>query len=99
MAEYTRASPYYESKTFGGFLDVMTPRRVPSSPMDSLYEIPTIYNYRPDRLAFELYGNEELWWVFAVRNPDTIKDPIFDFKAGAKIYIPRRDSLESALGV
>lgn len=99
MAEYTRASPYYDTKKFGSFLDVMTSRRVPASVTDTYYEIPSIYNYRPDRLAYELYGNEELWWVFAVRNPNTIKDPIFDFKTGTKIYLPRKDSLEAALGI
>jgi len=29
-----------------------------------------------------------LWWVFALRNPDVIKDPIRDFKTGVVIIVP-----------
>ena len=47
------------------------------------------FDKRPDLLAFELYGSARLWWVFAHYNRDTLKDPIFDFKAGVKIVVPK----------
>jgi hypothetical protein len=37
--------------------------------------------------------------VFAMRNPNIIKDPIFDFKAGRTIFIPKSDNLMTALGI
>ena len=50
-------------------------------------------------LAFDLYGDSALWWVFKARNPNAIDDPIFDFQAGMKIYIPNKGTLEAELGV
>lgn len=48
------------------------------------------YNQRPDLLAHKLYGNAKLWWIFAEFNPDTLVDPIMDFKSGIKITVPTR---------
>ena len=47
------------------------------------------FNLRPDLLAQELYGSARLWWVFVHYNRDKLKDPIFDFKAGIKIVVPK----------
>ena len=66
---------------------------------DVVYEIEPQYNYRPDLLAYDLYGNPKLWWVFAQRNMDTVLDPIYDIKVGRKIYLPKGSSLKSVLGV
>lgn len=99
MASYSKNSPYYQTGTFGKFLDVMTPRTVKKDPQDTIYTIDYLYNQRPDLLAFDLYKDSGLWWVFAARNPDVIQDPIFDFVAGTTIYIPSKQSLESTLGL
>jgi hypothetical protein len=40
-----------------------------------------------------------LWWVFSVRNPDTIKDPILDMLPGVKIYLPKISVIKKALGI
>jgi len=53
---------------------------------------------RPDLLAADLYGDANLWWVFAVRNPNIIQDPVFDFTAGTIIYVPSMVTLTTALG-
>ncbi len=55
--------------------------------------------YRPDLLAFDLYGDAQLWWVFTQRNMDVLEDPIFDFVPGKKIYIPKASGLRTVLGV
>ena len=47
------------------------------------------FDRRPDLLAFELYGSARLWWVFTHYNRDKFKDPIFDFRAGVKIVVPK----------
>jgi hypothetical protein len=98
-ANYSKASPYYSSDRFGQFLDVMIDRPITSRATDVLYRIDKVYEHRPDLLAFDLYGNSSLWWVFAQRNPDTIQDPIYDFKADKKIYIPPKDQLMLDLGL
>jgi len=97
---YPQTSPYYDTKTYKKqFLDVMINRPVPKDPLDQLWEITQTYNLRPDLLAYDLYNDGKLWWVFAQRNPNTLKDPLFDFVAGTQIYIPQLSTLKTALGI
>lgn len=98
-AEYTRFSPYADTDVYGNFLDVLTYRPITKSRLDVTYVIDNVYSYRPDLLAADLYGSSSLWWVFAARNPDVIKDPIFDFEEGRTIYIPNRENLSADLGI
>jgi hypothetical protein len=77
----------------------MTNRPVSKLPDDVLYEIDSVYQFRPDLLAADLYGTSSLWWVFAQRNPNTLVDPLRDFVAGARIYIPKIETLKQDLGV
>jgi hypothetical protein len=49
-------------------------------------------------LAYDLYGTAGLWWVFAQRNPNTLPDPLGDFREGVQIYVPKIDTLKAALG-
>jgi hypothetical protein len=77
----------------------MSIRPVSAEPDDFLYAIESQYMYRPDLLAFDLYGEAGLWWVFMQRNMDVLEDPIFDFVPGKKIYIPKGSSLRTVLGV
>ncbi len=63
------------------------------------WEITLVYEFRPDMLAYDLYADSRLWWVFAQRNPNTLKDPYFDFVAGVSIYLPKADLLKQLLGL
>jgi hypothetical protein len=100
MISYGRTSPWAKTKvTAGNYLDFLEYRDIPKDTTDVIYELEPVYTFRPDLLAFDLYGTPKLWWVFAVRNPDTIKDPVFDFVAGTKIYLPKKSVLSSLVGV
>ena len=100
MATYTSTSPWHTTlQTENRYLDILNIRPVPASPDDVLYEIEPQYNYRPDLLAYDMYGSPKLWWVFAQRNMDTIKDPIYDLKVGTKIYLPKASAIADRLGV
>jgi hypothetical protein len=81
------------------FLDTMINRPVPMNSLDPLWEITLAYNMRPDLLAFDMYRDGRLWWVFAQRNPNTLKDPLFDFVPGVSIFLPQFDNLKTALGL
>lgn len=81
------------------YLDQLVSRNVPSQSDDIFYEIEQKYNLRPDLLAWDLYGDSKLWWVFAERNPNTLVDPLGDFLAGTLIYLPNRTALINALGL
>lgn len=96
---YSKSSPYYATQTFGNFLDVMSFRPISKKADDVQYVIDRVYQFRPDILAHDLYGDSRLWWVFAARNPNIIKDPTFGFKAGLKIYIPKKETLTADLGI
>ena len=97
-ANYDATSPYFTSGYSQFFLDAMVNRPIPMSASDIYYQIPLLYEYRPDMLANDLYNDARLWWVFAQRNPNRLKDPLFDFKAGLGIYVPKMDTLKQVLG-
>jgi hypothetical protein len=98
--EYSKASPYFNTNLFGGkFLDLMVYTPIDKQPDDTPFTINNIYQFRPDMLAWDLYGDSNLWWVFRARNPNVIDDPIFDFVAGATIMIPKKSTLTDNLGL
>jgi hypothetical protein len=97
--EKNSLSPYARTPTNArGYLDILSPRPVPINREDILFTITTEYTYRPDLLAHITYGRKDLWWVFAQRNMDVLKDPVFDFVAGTKIYLPDPAALRNTLG-
>lgn len=97
---YPATSPYYLSTLVNDqFLDVMINRPIPGDPTDVYWTVTPVYNMRPDLLASDLYNDSRLWWVFAQRNPNTLKDPLFDFTTGTGIFIPKLDLLKSVLGL
>ena len=99
MANYKNTSPWYLTQTKQDYLDILTIRPVSAEVDDFLYTIEAQYMYRPDLLAFDLYGDVNLWWVFIQRNLDVLQDPIFDFIPGKQIYIPKNSSLRTVLGL
>jgi hypothetical protein len=98
MATYDATSPYYNTSYTQFFLDVMVNRPIPKEDDDIQFAINTTYQYRPDLLAFDLYGSATLWWVFYQRNPNTLTAPPLDFKVGTQLYLPKISTLKSALG-
>ncbi|MDA8842203.1 hypothetical protein N9N08_00825 [bacterium] len=94
MASYTNQSFIKNFQTLDGkFLDVNKLPSISSSPYDEDYIIPQKYHERPDLLAYQLYESSRLWWVFAMRNLDEIRDPIRDFKAGTRIKLPSESTV------
>jgi len=98
-SNYQNTSPWFTTSVVNNYLDVMSIRPVSSQSDDFLYTIQPQYTYRPDLLAFDLYGDPNLWWVFTQRNMDVLQDPIFDFVPGTKIYIPKNSGLKTVLGL
>jgi hypothetical protein len=98
MSNYSTFSPYKETPINSYYLDLWVPRQLPIDPEDTLLEIPSQFEHRPDLLAYEAYGDARLWWVFAVRNPTVLKDPIYDLVSGVKIYIPKKQTVLNTLG-
>ena len=99
MAIYKKTSPWYITKQNTLYLELLTLRSIPVSDTDFKYVIENQYRHRPDLLAFDLYQDSKLWWVFAQRNPNRLKDPYFDFVTGVGIYLPKADFLKQLLGL
>lgn len=99
MATYSKSSPYSNTRENSLYLELLEIRPVPSEKDDFQYTIENQYKHRPDLLAYDLYGDAGLWWVFTQRNMDIIKDPIFDFEPGVTIYCPKKTNLQKYLGV
>tara|TARA_B100001057_G_scaffold428706_1_gene454367 strand:+ start:1562 stop:1846 length:285 start_codon:yes stop_codon:yes gene_type:complete len=94
MADYKPDSLYRNTNTIDNkFLDTLS---IDDIDIDNTttrsVKLELKHNQKPDLLAFELYGNAKLWWVFAIFNQNKLKDPIIDFKEGITIKVPVRFS-------
>lgn len=103
MAElYKSVSPYYttiKKNNVVSYLDIMNFRSIPEDDSDIALSIHSKYNTRPDLLSNNLYGTPDLWWVFIVRNPDQMIDPIYGLITGLEIYVPTKDRIFGILGL
>lgn len=99
MATYSASSPWYETSQTTNYLEMWQPRPIPAASDDFQYTIQPQYNYRPDLLAYDIYGNPKLWWVFMQRNVDIIFDPVYDFRSGVTIALPKKSQLFAQLGL
>lgn len=88
MTTIKDTSQYLLTPVKNWYLDILVPRTVTATDFDKIIKIPPKYDQRPDLLSQEEYGTPKLWWVFSVRNPDSLIDPIGDFVSGLEIYIP-----------
>jgi hypothetical protein len=95
---YPSTSAYFTTGFNQFYLDLMVNRAIPKESDDKLWIINVTYQYRPDLLAYDLYGDAGLWWVFYQRNPNTLTAPPLDFAVNTKIYLPKITTLRSTLG-
>jgi len=98
MAQYKDNSPWKFTRVEANNLGYYNHISIEAKDDDLSYTILPQYNYRPDLLAYDIYGDAKLWWVFASRNMDRLKDPIFDFRSGLEIKLPKRSTLTAILG-
>ena len=93
---YNSTSPYSSTQQvnkYVPYLDFWPGITIAPAATDTLITLPSLYQYRPDSLSYDVYNTPNLWWVFAVRNLNVINDPIWDFVPGINIYIPDPSSL------
>ena len=92
-------SPYCRTTFTNGYLDILNFVDIPAYSDDPYFTLPAKYMHRPDLLAYDLYNDVSLWWVFAVRNKETIKDPVYDMVPGMSLFLPRTVTIKTALGI
>jgi hypothetical protein len=93
VVNYDRSSVYYRTPQSTTYLGYWIPPTVGPASTDVLIELTPRYEGRPDLLSFDLYGTPRLWWTFSLVNPDLLKDPLGDMKAGLQIYVPTKTSV------
>lgn len=98
MAAYNKLSPYANTSVAGGYLGIINFIDLPSEVDDIQFSITSLYMHRPDLLAYDIYGDPQLWWVFAVRNKDVLRDPVYDFVPGQVIFLPKLETIKQAIG-
>lgn len=93
---YPDTSAYSLTKSTGQFLDRYAQRQILPEVGDREIILENKYEHRPDLLAHDVYGNWLYFWVFCVRNPNKIRDVIWDFKSGISIVIPTIEAIRKA---
>ena len=86
---------YKNTEIEGDFLGYFKPINIPFSNTDIIINVSKEFEHRPRKLANELYGEPELYWVFRHFNKEKIQDPIFDLVEGISIVIPEKSRLLS----
>jgi hypothetical protein len=97
--KYPVSSPYSGTQQFSWRIGRYEHRDVPPSSDDTTIIVEARHRYRPDLLSYDLYGSPAYWWVFAVRNPELRRDPIWALETGLMITVPSRDYLNRIVGV
>lgn len=95
-SDYSLYSPFAKVKQTW-YLDYNLPQTIIKADSDIEYPIPSQFNEQPWRLAKELYGNERLYYIFALLNPDILVDPIYDFTSGTVILVPTLQRVQTWL--
>jgi hypothetical protein len=98
MYNYGKTSPYANTGVVNGYLDILNFTDIPAQADDIQFTLTSLYMHRPDLLANDIYGDSTLWWVFAVRNKDVIRDSVYDFIPGQTIYLPKLETIRTAIG-
>lgn len=78
-----------------GYMEHYNPILIPFDDSDLIITVEKKYNQHPGKLAYDLYGNERLGWIFSYFNRKKIQDPIFDLVDGITIRVPTKERLNN----
>lgn len=85
ISRYRGQTPIYYGENRLLTFDIYKRKKYIVSGQERVMLINKGVEYRPDLVAYDIYGAAELWWKILEAN--NIKD-IFDFKAGRTIILP-----------
>jgi hypothetical protein len=97
MVSFNSYSLYSNTSNDGVYRDYYEPISLEEDSSDYYIIVSSTYHHKPGKLAYDLYGNERLGWVFSYFNRDTINDPIFDLESGMIIKVPSKERLLRSL--
>jgi len=91
MTRYKKTSHLRSTPVNNGYTDLYVPAVTPDFNKTDEFTITQKYVKRPDLLAYDLYGESKLWWLFVIYNKNDIVDPINDFTLDKTILVPKRN--------
>ena len=95
---YSKRSLYYSTPQTSWALGYYVPRPIPLDTTDTWVQLSPRHQYRLTALSYDLYGTPAYWWIFAVMNPDVIKDSVRDAQPGVVIRVPTLARLQQVIG-
>lgn len=84
-------SQYKKTGVRNFYLEEWNPIEIDTHHNDREVTISSRFHLRPDLFAYEHLGDQNLWWVLPIRNPDLLINPINDFTAGKTIIVPAKE--------
>lgn len=91
---YSKSSPYGVTPLTTRYMTYYVHRSILPDRRDRLFILnDQRYHHRPENLAVDIYGDEDLFWVIPVRNG--LEDPVFDMKFGMEIIIPHPEYIRT----
>lgn len=99
MALIRSSGNFYNNRSFlkdtpfrNFYLDTSNLPKITSN-RGNLVQVPADCEHRIDLFSYQQYGSSRLWWLIALANADTIKDPIWDFKSGMYVFVPKDNAI------
>ena len=86
---------YYKTRVSNGFLGYYVHRPIPAHSSDRIIVLSEKYEHAPDLLAYELYGDKNLWWVIPQRNG--LEDPVFDLVKDIQLIVPNLEVVKEVV--
>ena len=96
--KYSKRSLYYSTPQNSWALSYYVPRLIPLDASDTWVVLSKRHTHKAPALSYDLFGTPAYWWVFAVMNPDVIKDSVRDFQEGVVIRVPTLQRLQQHIG-
>lgn len=101
MADITETRILYNSKDLyydtpisdNRFLDFYVPRPISPSDDDDFIILEKRHEFKPNVLAYDLYADDRLWWIFIRLNMNVIQDPIRDMREGVVLRVPKPERI------
>lgn len=91
-SKYKSNSVYKKTPANKKYLENYVPPVQISANNTEIITLESKYKHRPDLLAYDRYGDANLWWIFILYNRNTIVDSIYDFEPGIKLRVPINSS-------
>lgn len=94
---YDRRSYLRDGRKKDFYLDVVKMPSIDMSQGDYV-QVPPECDNRIDLFSYQQYKTSRLWWIVAMANADIIADPIWDFRSGMTVFVPRNQLIGENFG-